>query len=650
MDKVRYLTRHQKKKLNLSDDCLFTGVKNKKPNDSDSESNDSDVDSYGNLKDLIDYGCDSKKISSSYIKSLMCSNILNSLIRKKKQKINFLGPFDPYTERIHATTEKKDKTNKDSESKRVIYTLKLKESDSESDSDYNDDDEELWYCSNEEKYLEKVGKKVSNEYKLSEEKIRSLDENLIPFRFRLINSNLSKKNKLSILKRLDDFYSLETSDNEYHKLNTWVKGVQKIPFGKYKTIDISSRNGPKKIRNYLTNIYSKLEKSVYGHRDAKIKILQIISKWIVNPKSFGNVIALCGPMGNGKTTLVKKGISEAINKPFTFIGLGGACDSSFLEGHDYTYEGSRNGRIVEILKSSGCMNPIIFFDELDKLSETKKGNEISNMLCHITDPSQNDKFNDRYYSGIDLDISRALFIFSLNDETKINPILKDRITVIHMKGFKVKDKINIFKNYLLPDILKEYNFNKEDITFEDDVINYIITNYTKEEGVRKLKETLDNIVSKLNVFRITNFSIPWKPTTDLSVEVSKGRAEESKVSLGSQGIDESEVDELTESEDLVVNTTFKTKNIDKVDEVEVVEVVKVEDLEDPVEENIKIIINKTKPSSPQKDQDKKQDKKQEQIIKIKSKISFPIKITKNMVNELVFKKDDLPISVRMMYM
>ena len=140
------------------------------------------------------------------------------------------------------------------------------------------------------------------------------------------------------------------------------------------------------------------------------------------------------------------------------MGLGGATDSAYLNGHDYTYEGAKCGRIVEMLMESKCMDPIIFFDELDKISETSRGREISNLLCHLTDPSQNDKFHDKYFSGIDFDLSKALFIFSFNNEKLINPILKDRITVINMKGFKIDDKLNIIKDYLLPDLYKEYNF------------------------------------------------------------------------------------------------------------------------------------------------------------------------------------------------
>jgi ATP-dependent Lon protease len=247
-----------------------------------------------------------------------------------------------------------------------------------------------------------------------------------------------------------------------------------------------------------------MNKAIYGHVEAKIHILQVIGKWMRNPQSQGNVLAIQGPMGNGKTTLIKDGIAKSLNRPFEFVALGGASDSSFFEGHSYTYEGSRWGRIVDILHKCGSMNPIICFDELDKVSETLKGDEIVNMLIHMTDSSQNNKFQDNYFPGIDIDLSKVLFIFSFNDESKINRILKDRMYVIRTKGYNTKDKLQIAHNYLLPDILNTYNYTKDDIQFTDDILTEIIKNYTSgEEGVRNLKRCIENIVSTLNIYNLT---------------------------------------------------------------------------------------------------------------------------------------------------
>jgi len=263
-----------------------------------------------------------------------------------------------------------------------------------------------------------------------------------------------------------------------------------------------------------------LDTAVYGLNDAKLQIMQMVGQWISNPKAVGTSIAIKGPMGTGKTTLVKEGISKILNREFAFIALGGATDSSFLEGHSYTYEGSTWGKIVDILIQNKTMNPIIYFDELDKISDTPKGEEIAGILTHLTDGSQNSQFHDKYFAEIDFDLSKCLFIFSYNDESKINPILKDRMYRIQTKGYSKKEKSEIANNYLLPTIRTMIDFDKEDIEIETDALHYIIDTYTEDEqGVRNLKRALEIIHTKLNLYRL------MKPGTnlfeeDMSLEVT----------------------------------------------------------------------------------------------------------------------------------
>ena len=284
-------------------------------------------------------------------------------------------------------------------------------------------------------------------------------------------------------------------------MDHWINGLIKIPFGKYQNLPVLPSSSQEEKREFINMSYKKLDEAIYGHKEAKTHILQVIGKWIKNPHSGGNVLAIQGPMGNGKTTLVKEGISKVLNRPFTFIALGGASDSAYFDGHCYTYEGSHWGRIVQILQDSKCMNPVIYFDELDKISDTSKGDEIIHMLTHLTDPSQNSLFQDNYFPGIDLDLSKALFIFSYNDETKVNKILKDRMYVINTKGFKTDDKLKISRNYLLPELLKLFDFKEDEILFEDEILKDIIEKYTgKEEGVRNLKRCLESIISKINIY------------------------------------------------------------------------------------------------------------------------------------------------------
>jgi ATP-dependent Lon protease len=210
------------------------------------------------------------------------------------------------------------------------------------------------------------------------------------------------------------------------------------------------------------------------------------------------------------TSLVKEGISKILNREFAFVPLGGATDSSYLEGHSYTYEGSTWGKIVDILIRSKSMNPVIYFDELDKISETPKGEEIIGILTHLTDTSQNSQFHDKYFAEIDFDLSKCLFIFSYNDPHKVNPILLDRMYKIKTTGYQIKDKIVIAKNYLIPKIRYEVNFKEGDIIIPDATLNYIIDNYTeKEDGVRNLKRCIEIVYKKLNLYRLV------KPGTTL---------------------------------------------------------------------------------------------------------------------------------------
>jgi len=282
-----------------------------------------------------------------------------------------------------------------------------------------------------------------------------------------------------------------------------------IPFNTYKTFDISlQRDGVEKCRTFMTESAKIMDDAVYGLNDAKMQIMQMIGTWISNPDAVGNAIAIKGPPGTGKTTLVKEGVSKVLKRPFAFLALGGSTDSSFLEGHGYTYEGSTWGKIVSILIESKCMNPVIYFDELDKVSDTPKGEEIIGILTHLIDTSQNSEFHDKYFSEIDFDLSKCLFIFSYNDESKINPILKDRMYKIETKGYDAKEKAIIAKQHLIPAIRQQIGIGEKELIISDEVLAYLIQSHTGEEkGVRNLKRCLEMIFTKMNLTRFTDTSI-----------------------------------------------------------------------------------------------------------------------------------------------
>ena len=329
----------------------------------------------------------------------------------------------------------------------------------------------------------------------------------VPYRVSLLDSMIPTKYKASVMQKLNILKTMEPSDNEYYKIKNWVDAFMRIPFGKYKELNIKMENGVEECSKFMETSMNTLDTCVFGLNDAKMQILQMIGQWISNPAAMGTAIAIKGPPGTGKTSLIKEGISKILGREFAFIALGGASDSSFLEGHSYTYEGSTWGKIVQILIDSKSMNPVIYFDELDKVSDTPKGEEIIGILTHLTDTSQNSSFHDKYFSDIDFDLSKCLFIFSYNDESKINPILKDRMYCIQTKGYNSKEKITIAKNYLLPKIREQVNFNEDELIIPDETIEYLTTNknLTKgEEGVRNLKRCLEIVHTKLNLFRLVN--------------------------------------------------------------------------------------------------------------------------------------------------
>jgi len=270
------------------------------------------------------------------------------------------------------------------------------------------------------------------------------------------------------------------------------------------------------INTYMINVKKTLDNAVHGHDKAKKQIERIIGQWI-NGKQDGYCFGFEGPPGVGKTTLAKRGLSDClkdgngVSRPFAMIQMGGDSNGSSLHGHNYTYVGSTWGSIVQILIDKKCMNPIIFIDEIDKISKTEHGKEIIGILTHLLDPAQNDCFQDKYFSGIDLDLSKALFILSYNDVEAIDKILLDRVHRIKFKNLTLEEKLIICNEHILPEVYEKMGL-KGMIEFNNETLKFVIDEYTSESGVRKLKEILFEIVGEINLEILksldTNYSIP----------------------------------------------------------------------------------------------------------------------------------------------
>ena len=435
-------------------------------NDSDNESSEDDVKN------------NKKKIAEKNLKRLS-----NKLKRQStKQFINSLVVLA--NERKRKISKKKNKKKKKIKEFEKLINLEENLNDVKYFKKELDD--------NKKDYVIEELKKINTKYKIDK-----------PYRILVLEADIPYEFKIVALKKISMLENMDPSASEYFKLKGWIDSFMRLPFNKIQKFPININDGYDKCGEYMKSAVDTLDSAVYGLNDAKMQIMQLFGQWITNPDAIGSAIAIKGPMGTGKTTLVKEGISKILNRPFALIALGGATDASVLEGHGYTYEGSVCGKIVDILMQTQCSNPIIYFDELDKVSDTPKGEEIIGILTHLIDTTQNTQFHDKYFSEIDFDLSKALFIFSYNDESKINPILRDRMYRITTKGYGKKDKNVIAKSYLLPNICKQVNFPQDSVIIEDDVIDYIVENFTeKEDGVRNLKRCLEIIYTKLNLYRL----------------------------------------------------------------------------------------------------------------------------------------------------
>jgi len=415
-------------------------------------------------------------------------NQLKLLLEKNPKDKSIKKCIDVYEKDLKAQKQKQEKREKKYKDRNMRIFRKIVK-DKNTSNDFS--------------FYEKL--EISEQKKIIKElrEINKITRIEKPYRMTLLESQIPVQFKAAAMKKVNSLRYMEPGSGEFYKIKNWVDTFMRIPFGKHEGLPISIEDGVEKCHDFMENAQKTLDAAVYGLNDAKMQIMQMLGQLLTNPKSIGTAIAIHGPPGTGKTSLVKEGISKILNRPFAFIALGGATDSSFLEGHGYTYEGSTWGKIVQILIDSKCMNPVIYFDELDKISDTPRGEEIAGILTHLTDTSQNSQFHDKYFAEINFDLSKCLFIFSYNDESKVNPILKDRMYRIKTKGYNQKEKTNISKSYLLPRICEQVRFTNSEIIIPDQTIHYIIDNHcNKEDGVRNLKRCLEIIHTKLNLYRL----------------------------------------------------------------------------------------------------------------------------------------------------
>ena len=244
----------------------------------------------------------------------------------------------------------------------------------------------------------------------------------------------------------------------------------------------------------LSYVESILNKSHYGLKEIKERILEYAAMKSRNPLLASPILCLVGPPGTGKSTIAAS-IAKSLNRDFAKISVGGLNDSSELIGHRKTYLGSAPGKIIQALQKCGSKNPVLLIDEVDKMVKDYKGDPAS-ILLDVLDPNLNQSYTDNYLEE-PFDLSHVLFLLTANYIQDIPPELKDRLEVIEISSYTTLEKIALAKDYLLPSIYLEYHLENENIKFSDEALEYIILNYTYEAGVRDLRRKLETILRKM---------------------------------------------------------------------------------------------------------------------------------------------------------
>ncbi|EWM53686.1 endopeptidase La [Ruminococcus flavefaciens] len=299
----------------------------------------------------------------------------------------------------------------------------------------------------------------------------------------IMDLKLDEKNKEKLLKEADKLTKLPPSSQEAFVIKNYLDTVLDLPWGKYTKAKLS-----------IDKAEAVLEKDHYGLKKVKERILEFLAVHILNPEIKGQIICLAGPPGIGKTSIAKS-IAKAMGRKYARVSLGGVRDEADIRGHRKTYVGAMPGRIITALSQAGSANPLILFDEIDKLCSDIKGDPSSAML-EVLDSEQNNAFRDHFIE-VPFDLSKAVFITTANNVSAIPAPLLDRMEVIELPSYTAEEKFHIAKEHLVPKQLKEHGLKASQLKISDDAINDIVQYYTKEAGVRTLERNIASLCRKV---------------------------------------------------------------------------------------------------------------------------------------------------------
>ena len=308
------------------------------------------------------------------------------------------------------------------------------------------------------------------------------DDDIEKIRQAINEIELSEEDKAVLLKEVDRLEKTPVMSPEHSIIRTYLDTVVALPWNTLTADEIDIKNAEKI-----------LNEDHYGLEKIKERILEFLAVKKLRDDMKSPILCLSGPPGVGKSSLAKS-IAASMGRSFVRISLGGVHDEAEIRGHRRTYLGALPGKIIQSLKKIKTKNPVILLDEIDKMASDIKGDPAAAML-EVIDPAQNNEFVD-HYLDIPFDLSKVLFIATANNLSLIPAPLRDRMEVIELESYTIKEKENIAAKYLIPRQIKENGLKKGQITFSKQAINKIINGYTYEAGVRNLERVFGAICRK----------------------------------------------------------------------------------------------------------------------------------------------------------
>jgi len=279
----------------------------------------------------------------------------------------------------------------------------------------------------------------------------------------------------------------------YNDIMDKLSWALKLPYNK---TTLPSELSEGVIEKVCLRLTKELDKKIYGMDKVKDAVIRAINDRLHNPNAKA-IIALTGDPGVGKTKIAKI-IAEAIGTTFDKISLGGAIDVTTFKGSNNVWSGANPSMIIQILAKRGISDCLVLLDEVDKLTTSDRGVAVQHSLLHVLDPTQNKEFQDEFLCEFPHDISRMIFVLSMNSKESLDPALKDRVEIIEVPGYTVEEKMAILKHYILPETVYEKGFKKESMSISEGACKKIVLMSANESGMRSVEKVIGKVISTIS--------------------------------------------------------------------------------------------------------------------------------------------------------